>query len=141
MIERPANVGDLVKAGQVVARLDQPNEQNALRSAQANLAANNASGNPNYAGSFANHGLAGQAPTPPFAAAFVGGGELSSPCADGSAADYCNTQFITQLQTGSAGGMAETLANINGTTPYFCNLVGASFGPCANNIGYTGAGA
>lgn len=112
-----------------------------FKQAQANLAANNASGNPNYAGSFANHGLAGQAPTPIFAAAFVGGGEFSPPCADGSAADYCNTQFITQLQTGAAGGMAETLANINGTTPYFCNLVGASFGPCANNIGYTGAGA
>ncbi|MFI4994891.1 MAG: efflux RND transporter periplasmic adaptor subunit [Hyphomicrobiales bacterium] len=39
MIERPVNVGDVVKAGQVVARLDPQNQQNALRSAQANLAA------------------------------------------------------------------------------------------------------
>ena len=112
-----------------------------FKQAQANLAANNASGNANYAGNFANHGLPGQGPLPIFAAAFVGGGELSSPCADGSAADYCNGQFISQLQTGAAGGMAATLANVQGTAPYFCNLVGASFAPCANNIGYTGAGA
>ena len=39
MIERPVNVGDVVKPGQVIARLDSQNQQNALRSAQANLAA------------------------------------------------------------------------------------------------------
>lgn len=39
MIERPVHVGDLVKAGQVVARLDPQNQQNALRAAQANLVA------------------------------------------------------------------------------------------------------
>ena len=39
MIERSANVGDQVKAGQVVARLDPQNALNALRSAQAALAA------------------------------------------------------------------------------------------------------
>ena len=38
MIERPVNVGDMVTAGQVVARLDPQIQQNALRSAQANLA-------------------------------------------------------------------------------------------------------
>jgi RND family efflux transporter MFP subunit len=38
MIERPVNVGDEVKAGQVVARLDAQNQQNSLRSAQADLA-------------------------------------------------------------------------------------------------------
>ena len=38
MIERPVNVGDVLTAGQVVARLDPQNQQNALRSAQANLA-------------------------------------------------------------------------------------------------------
>jgi RND family efflux transporter MFP subunit len=37
MIERPVNVGDQVKPGQVVAKLDPQNELNALRSAQANL--------------------------------------------------------------------------------------------------------
>jgi membrane fusion protein, multidrug efflux system len=39
VIERRANLGDVVAAGQVVARLDSQNQQNALRSAKANLAA------------------------------------------------------------------------------------------------------
>jgi membrane fusion protein, multidrug efflux system len=39
MIERPVNIGDRVKPGQVVARLDPQNQQNALRSARANLSA------------------------------------------------------------------------------------------------------
>jgi len=38
MIERPVNVGDVLKAGQVVAKLDPQNQENALRTAQANLA-------------------------------------------------------------------------------------------------------
>ena len=38
MIERPVNVGDVLAPGQVVARLDPQNQQNALRSAQATLA-------------------------------------------------------------------------------------------------------
>jgi RND family efflux transporter MFP subunit len=38
MIERPVNVGDVLKAGQVVARLDPQIQDNALRSAEANLA-------------------------------------------------------------------------------------------------------
>lgn len=38
MIERPVNVGDVVSAGQVIARLDPQNQQNALRSAEADLA-------------------------------------------------------------------------------------------------------
>lgn len=37
MIERPVNVGDVLTAGQVVARLDPQNQQNALQSAQANV--------------------------------------------------------------------------------------------------------
>lgn len=38
MIERQVSVGDVITAGQVVARLDSQNEQNALRSAEAQLA-------------------------------------------------------------------------------------------------------
>lgn len=38
MVERHASVGDVIAAGQVVAKLDSQNEQNALRSAEANLA-------------------------------------------------------------------------------------------------------
>lgn len=37
MIERPVNVGDVLTAGQVVARLDPLNQQNELRSAKAVL--------------------------------------------------------------------------------------------------------
>lgn len=37
MIERPVRVGDVLQAGQLVARLDPQNQQNALRSAQAGL--------------------------------------------------------------------------------------------------------
>lgn len=39
MLERTVTVGDRVQAGQLVARLEPQNEMNALRSAQANLAA------------------------------------------------------------------------------------------------------
>jgi RND family efflux transporter MFP subunit len=39
VMERPVNVGDRVKAGQVIARLEPQNETNAVRSAQAGLAA------------------------------------------------------------------------------------------------------
>jgi membrane fusion protein, multidrug efflux system len=39
MIERPVHVGDMVTAGQVVARLDPQNQENSLRSAKATLAA------------------------------------------------------------------------------------------------------
>ncbi len=39
MIERDVRVGDRVEAGQLLARLDPQNELNALRSAQANMAA------------------------------------------------------------------------------------------------------
>src|SRR5271169_354195 len=37
MIERPVNVGDVLTAGQVVAKLDPQIQQNALRSAEGNL--------------------------------------------------------------------------------------------------------
>lgn len=39
VMERPVNVGDRMKAGQVIARLEPQNETNAVRSAQAGLAA------------------------------------------------------------------------------------------------------
>lgn len=42
VVERLVNVGDQVKPGQVMARLDPQNEQNAVRSAQAALSAANA---------------------------------------------------------------------------------------------------
>jgi hypothetical protein len=101
-----------------------------FKAAQANLAANNASGNPNFQGSFANHGLPGQQPTPLFDAAFAG--ETAGP--DGALQDYTNGNFVTQVSMGEAGSLAGRLDNNNGTAPYFCNLVGSSFGPCTNSL-------
>ena len=112
-----------------------------FKAAQQNLTINNASGNANYQGSFANHGLAGQQAIPIFESAFVGAGEFNSPCADGLAADFCNSNFVTDLTTGQAGGLASVLAGIAGAAPYLCNLVGSTnFSPCATE-GYSGAGA
>jgi hypothetical protein len=108
-----------------------------FKAAQQNLAINNASGNANYQGSFANHALPGQQATPIFNAAFAG----EAAGADGALADYTNTGFVTDLNTGQAPLLANTLAGISGTAPYFCNLVGASFLPCKNNAGFTGPGA
>ena len=56
------------------------------------------------------------------------------------ASDFTNAGFVRNLQTGQAGSLA-ALKQINGTVPYFCNLVGDGFRPCKNNIGYTGGGA
>ncbi len=39
MIERAVNVGDTVKAGQLIARLDRTDEENSLRAAEAGLSA------------------------------------------------------------------------------------------------------
>ncbi len=106
-----------------------PNEVNVFENgflsefkrAQANLAA---SGGTSFAPSYGNA-------TPTFTAAFGGP----------SASDFTNAQFINYLNTGQVGAMASVLANVAGTVPYFCNLVGASFAPCATNAGYTGGGA
>ena len=98
-----------------------------FKNAQTNLAINQANG----ITSFANNGFAGQQATPIFDAAFAGEG---SGGAGIPLADYGAGNFITQLQTGQAGAMANILAGVGGTVPYFCNLVGASFTPCANNV-------
>jgi Carboxypeptidase regulatory-like domain len=108
-----------------------------FKNAQNNLAINQANG----ITSFANNGYAGQVAVPIFDAAFAGetSGGPGIPLSD-----YGASNFITQLQTGQAGAMAGTLASINGTVPYLCNLVGSSFVPCANNVGvgtYNAAGA
>ena len=108
-----------------------------IKAAQANLAANNASGNANYAGSFANHGLAGQQPTPLFDAAFAGEGAG----VDGALADYTDFNFSTMVAMGEAGSIAGRFTNNNGAASLFLQSGWASFGPCLNNQGYTGAGA
>ncbi len=88
--------------------------------------------------SFANNGYAGQGATPIFDAAFAGekAGAAGIPLQD-----YGNSNFLTYLKTGQVGRMANTLSGISGPVPYYCNLVGAGFTPCATNAGYTGKGA
>ena len=111
---------------------------NEFKQAQANLNAYIAA-NPNCANdgtcSFANNGLAGQAPLPVMNAAFAGEGSGGPGI---PLADYNNGTFLNYLETGQAGAFAGTLAGISGTTTYFCNLVGSAFAPCVNNAGYTG---
>ncbi len=98
-----------------------------FKNAQANLASAVSSNPNNPSPSF--EGASGSLPI--MSAAFGGPG----------ASDFTNAQFVRYLQTGQAGALANVLSGINGTVPYFCNLVGSSFGPCKNNIGYTGGGA
>jgi Carboxypeptidase regulatory-like domain len=75
--------------------------------------------------SFANSDLAGQVAIPIFQTAFTS--FTSLPAGQG----FSNATFITQLQTGQAGALANTIA----TTPaYFCRLVGNSFAPCASSV-------
>lgn len=104
--------------------------------AQKNLAVNAANGNP---GSFADFGFPGEARTPIFDAAFAG-----EAVEGGALEDYSYGKFINYLNLGEAGSFAAALDSPFGTTDYFCNLVGGSFGPCSSTVaggqGYTGAG-
>jgi hypothetical protein len=86
-----------------------------FQNAQKNLAINQANGK---GATLANNGLPGQVALPILQAAFAGNG----------ASGY--TAFTTNLQTGAAGAMANSLAR---SQVYFCNLVGsAKFAPCAS---------
>lgn len=97
---------------------------NQFNQAKRNLDANVAGGRGN---TFANNGLTGQAAIPLFDAAFAG-------LAAGQG--FGNATFITQLQTGQAGALANTFAT---ASTYFCRLVGNGFAPCAS-LGFNTAG-
>jgi hypothetical protein len=86
-----------------------------FRNAQKNLVINQANGK---GSTFAFNGLPGQAPLPIFSAAF---GSATS--------NFSNGAYITNLTTGAAGALANSLA-LN--TSFYCNLVGtANFAaPC-----------
>lgn len=105
-----------------------------FKAAQQNLAINQQHG----INSFADNGYSGQQATPIFNAAFAGEGSGGTGV---PLADYANTNFINYLTTGQAGAFANVLAGSGNNPFYFCNLVGASFTPCATNAGFTGAGA
>jgi hypothetical protein len=84
---------------------------------------------------FANWGLAGQVPLPIFDAAFSARGTCGANCAP--VAGYTNTGFITQLQQGQVGGLANTLATTN---TYMCRMFGSNFSPCLNRFGVNAPG-
>jgi hypothetical protein len=88
----------------------------------------------NGGSSFANLNPAGGTVALPIMTAAFTGDKNGSQTASG----FRNGTFITNLNTGGVGAMASTLTTY-GSVPYFCNLVGASFAPCAR-MGYTGAG-
>ncbi len=94
-----------------------------FKNAQKNLAIN---GN-----SFANlNPAAGTVPVPILTAAFTG-----SKTGSQTASQFRSGSFITRLNTGAVGALASSITGL----PYFCNLMGTSFGPCVNE-GYTNAG-
>ena len=95
-----------------------------FQQAQQNLTINQANGKGN---TFVNSGLAGQGAIPIFEAAFGANGTNNAVVANGSA--FGSSSLITNLQQGTAGTLAQTLAS---NTTYFCRLVGSNFGPCAN---------
>ena len=91
-----------------------------FQNAQRNLAINVANGRTG----FANSGLPGQVALPIFDAAF---GPLGSTPAVATTAGYSSTTFITQLQQGQAGRLANTLA---GDFRYLCPMVGNRLPAC-----------
>lgn len=102
-----------------------------FKQAQQNLSINQANGKGN---NFANNGFAGQAALPIFEAAFGANGSNNTPVSTGTG--FGSSTFVTNLQQGTAGTMADTLAT---NSTYYCRLVGSNFGPCAS-LGYNAPG-
>jgi hypothetical protein len=99
------------------------NAQNNLRISRAQ----------NRGARFDNQGLAGQVPLPIFEAAFAArGSQAALPAGSG----FSNGTFITNLDRGTAGTLANTMATTN---LYFCRMVGSNFGPC-NALGFNAPG-
>ena len=92
-----------------------------FKNAQNNLAINLAAG----VNSFQNLTRPGQVALPIFDAAFGARGALPA-IAGGSG--YASTGFITNLQNGEAGALANTLAT---NQNYVCRMFGSNFSPCA----------
>jgi hypothetical protein len=103
---------------------------NEFRRAQQNLQINRANG----LQGFANNNLPGQAPLPIFDAAF--GARGSQPALPAGSA-YTNQQFVTLLNEGQAGRVANTMAS---NSIYLCRMLGSSFAPCAT-LGFDAPGA
>lgn len=120
---------------------------NQFEQAQRNMALNNAAANatayPAFKGTFAyDPAVTGEAATPVFDAAFAGEATLGG--AGTPVKDYAYSGFIQDLNFGSVGSFASALTRTTGgqgRANFFCNLVGASFAPCGQTLGFTGAGA
>ena len=99
--------------------------------AQKNLTINAANGVPN---NFSNRGFSGEAPIPIFENSFAASG---SQAAVSTSSGFGNSTFITDLQQGLAGTLANSLASTSSTSPgYYCRLIGSNFSPCAG-AGFT----
>src|SRR6185503_18542927 len=97
-----------------------------FKHAQQNLAINVANGRTG----FANTGLPGQVALPVFDAAFGARGSRPPVAA---ASGYNNATFITQLQNGEAGRLANTLAGAGTNSfQYLCGMVGSTLPGCAS---------
>jgi hypothetical protein len=92
-----------------------------FKNAQRNLQINQAAG----VSSFQNLGRPGQVALPIFDAAFGQRGALA-PIALGNS--YGSNAFITLLQNGAAGDLANTLAT---NQNHICRMFGSNFSPCA----------
>jgi len=93
-----------------------------FQTAQTNLKLN---GNTTFAD---NTGVPGLIPTPIFDAAFGGAGAAVG--ASNQLSSFTNPTYITYLQQGQAGALANQLATAAGGA-FLCNMVGNSFAPCA----------
>src|SRR5215471_3910362 len=111
------------------------NAQNNLSICTANRVA--CTGSPTGALTFANKGLPGQAPLPIFDAAFGARGTCANCGALTTGQGYGNGTFITDLQQGQAGDLANRLAI---GQPFVCRMFGSTFGPCANKFGFNAPG-
>ena len=99
--------------------------KNAKRNFDIFFAANPNCGQAGQPGcTFANVGLPGQVNLPIFSAAFGPRGNLG---ALAPASGFANGTFITQLQNGEAGALANTLAT---NQNHVCRMFGNSFSPC-----------
>ena len=101
-----------------------------FRNAQRNLEISLAQ--PTPVSSFANRGLPGQVALPIFDTAF---GPRGTVAAVAATAGYQNGTFVTQLQQGQAGRLANTLA---ADFRYLCPMVGSALAGCTSR-GYNAA--
>ncbi|MGH9162778.1 MAG: carboxypeptidase regulatory-like domain-containing protein, partial [Vicinamibacteraceae bacterium] len=101
-----------------------------FENARRNLEINRAHGR----SGFADNDLPGQAPLPLFEAAF---GAVGSQPALEEATGFGNGTFVTMLEQGEAGGLAEAMA---GDNLYLCRLVGSAL-PACGDLDYNAPGA